>query len=357
MSRPQHRAPKGRTLDRLDRRAVVDNLLARTHRARLTSAEAALLGDYVREERRQADENRRAMAGTTQALERHREAADAAIRELEQRAGQADALSQAAHQCSNEAEQHRAEAVQRLAAQQQMHEDRRRALADALAAPADTPWPQLVDRAQLRDQHARENSAEATDQYKRARRAEAALDRVRQADSLGAALAAVAEFDGLTPQAAAAHGALTDRADTTAARLAEQQREHEVALATERRTGERAVEAWQKRAREAEEEVAQQRARANGWRAHAIEADDRADRHLAAWRNARRRAREHAAEEERVRGWCAHWHDRADTFRAAWQSARDRARTRTEERDRALAHAAARGDALAAHLASTEAPR
>ncbi|MFC3347753.1 hypothetical protein ACFOOM_10000 [Streptomyces echinoruber] len=164
--RPQQRAPKGRTRDRHDRRAVLDVLLARAERGVITPAEGALLRAHVAEEMRLADENRRAMAGTTQALERHREAADAAIREIEQRA-----------------------------------EHRERQLADARAA----------------------------------------LDRVGN-------LAADARTRGLLIHPAAVDAALDDdqalaadaairarflaAADSTEARLTEQQREHDVALAT-----------------------------------------------------------------------------------------------------------------------------
>ncbi|WP_440571968.1 hypothetical protein [Streptomyces sp. KR2] len=90
MTRPQQRAPKGRDRDRADRRAIVDVLLARAQRGALTPAEGVLLAEDVREEQRLADESRKAMAGTTQALERHRAAAEEAIRELEQRAEEAE---------------------------------------------------------------------------------------------------------------------------------------------------------------------------------------------------------------------------------------------------------------------------
>ncbi|MHA4819347.1 zinc finger domain-containing protein [Streptomyces aculeolatus] len=81
-------------------------------------------------------------------------------------------------------------------------------------------------RSQLDDVKRRRDDARAG-----RRDAERALDRVRQANTLGEALAVVAQFDGMTPQAAAAHAALTDRADTVDARLAEQAREHAVKLA------------------------------------------------------------------------------------------------------------------------------
>ncbi|MEV5673494.1 hypothetical protein AB0L28_32575 [Streptomyces sp. NPDC052503] len=318
MSRPQQRAPKGRDLDRLDRRNVVENLLARVHRVRLTSPEAALLGDYVREEQRAADAMRSSLAGTTRALERNRQAADDAIREAEQRAEQAEELQRIAHQTSNEAEQHRAAAEQRRAAQLDRHEDRRRALAEALEAPTGTPWPQLVTLARTRNHDARANGEDCRAEYERARRlegelaaareqhtaaeqrtraAEQALERVRRADTLGAAVAAVAEHDGMTPQAAAVHAAFTNAADSARARIEEQAREHAV-------------------------ELAQLERRANGWARHAIAADDRLDRALAAWRSARARAAKRTAQRNRAR----------------------------EERDQARHLAEARGDALAARL-------
>ncbi|RMB83666.1 hypothetical protein [Streptomyces shenzhenensis] len=264
-SRTTTRAPKGRNLDRLDRRAIVANLLARAHRARLTPAEAALLGDYVYQERRLADENRRAMAGTTQALERHREAADAAIRELEQRAvdaerrhveavaeqqhteqgdaaaihlansaatawkqraEQAEEIARTAHQCSNEAERQRAAAEQQLAAARDRIEGEQRR-GDVLDQTL----------AEVRRRH--RGACDRVDQVL------AVLARVRNAQTLGDALAAVAEHDGLSPAAARLHARILDRADTVEARLAEQQREHEVALAAAEEaatTSERAAE-------------------------------------------------------------------------------------------------------------------
>ncbi|MEU3102947.1 hypothetical protein [Streptomyces griseoflavus] len=356
---------------RTARRDTLSILLSRAQRGVLTRDEAALLRTHVEAELAEGDAARQSERGQQRAMERERqrvEAAELAIVEAEQRAEQAEQQLAAylaseeerrgeavdpvtlwparALEAVREAGRRAEEAGQIAARQREMHEERRRALADAIGAPADTPWPKLVTDARTDAELARrateihrsatEAAAELTRSEnardalrsrldaaeQRHRHAEQALDRVRQADTLGAAVAAVAEHDGMTPQAAAVHAAFANAADSARARLDEQAREHAVALATERRTGERAVEAWKERAREAEEQAAQQRARATGWRAHAIEADDRADRHLAAWRSARRRA--------------------AD---------------RTEERDRALALAAARGDALAAHLATTEAPR
>ncbi|MGW4727647.1 hypothetical protein ACWEQC_00335 [Streptomyces shenzhenensis] len=299
------RAPKGRNLDRLDRRAIVANLLARAHRARLTPAEAALLGDYVREEERIADENRKAMAGTTQALERHREAADAVIRELEQRAVDAERRHVEAVAEQQHTEQGDAAAIhlansaatawkQRA---EQAEADRDKAVAafnkvtldlwEAKAALKDIRTPKGISAARAWQQRAEQVGREleaARDSRRRwqevarsirvraeraeqqlaaipsqlhdvkARRddsrasrqdAERALARVRQAQTLGDALAVVAQFDGLSPEAARAHGRILDQADTVEARLAEQLREHDVALAVAEQaatTSERAAE-------------------------------------------------------------------------------------------------------------------
>ena len=225
--RPQQRAPKGRDRDRADRRAVVDVLLARLSRGiPPTTAEAALLAEHVREEQRQADETRRAMAGTTQALARHREAADAEIRRLE---GERDRLARDVE-----------------------------AMHDGINATAREAYTQ---RRQHRDALAEHRA--------RVDQVLAVLARVRNAQSLGDALAAVAEHDGLSPAAARLHARILDSADSTEARLAEQQREHDIALATERR-----------RTRAAAEETSAQRNRARRYRTAWLAArrDRKADR-------------------------------------------------------------------------------
>ncbi|MEV7243948.1 hypothetical protein AB0N92_22255 [Streptomyces sp. NPDC093248] len=228
--RPQQRAPKGRNRDHTDRRAVLDVLLARAQRGVLSTVEGALLAQHVREEQRLADENRRAMAGTTQALERHREAADAAIVEAEERAADAERKLSDSETLGHKLLQRAENAEQQLAGV----------------------------RSQLHDVKARRDDARAGRQD-----AERALARVRQAQTLGDALAVVAQFDGLSPEAARAHGRILDQADTVEARLAEQQREHDIALATERRRG-------------------------DGWQRHALATDHRADRYRTAWLACRR---------------------------------------------------------------------
>ncbi|MEV7991579.1 hypothetical protein AB0O67_06595 [Streptomyces sp. NPDC086077] len=232
--RPYHRPPEGRNRDRTDRRAVVDILLARAQRGALSPAEGGLLAEHTREEIRLADENRRAMAGTTQALERaraQRAAAEAAIVEAERDRDQAE---------------ERAKEAQRVAAEQRAAVDRVLALVGRHdAVPADAVWAAVdADPVEHRT----------------------AVDRARRwKDAQGAALAAVSRVRVLaqrmragSPQGAAAiyadriEQALdNDRraldpdtairaqflaaADSPAARLAEQQREHDVALAASRR--------------------------------------------------------------------------------------------------------------------------
>ncbi|GGR80790.1 hypothetical protein GCM10010252_19140 [Streptomyces aureoverticillatus] len=247
-ARPQQRAPKGRDRDRGDRRAVVDVLLARAHRGVLTPTEGALLAEHVREEQRLADETRRAMAGTAQALERHREAADAAIVEAEQRATDAEEQLSQSETLGHRLLQ-RAERAEEQLAHVQAKRDRLARDVDAMNA---TTRETYAERRQHRQALAEQRAH--VDQV---------LARVRNAQSLGDVLAAVAEHDGLSPAAARAHGRMLDRADTTEARLAEQQREHDIALATERR-------------------------RAEGWKAHTREAERQAGRYRVAWLAARR---------------------------------------------------------------------
>lgn len=247
-ARTTRRAPKGRTRDRDDRRAVLAVLLARAQRGVLSPAEGALLAQHVREEQRLADESRRAMASTTRALDRHREAAAAAIVEAEERATTAEQklsdsetlghkLLQRAERAEDEVRGYRAADTYRkaaadtfegrLAALRQQTTEGLLAGIENLTKRADDAEQQLATvRSQLHDVKARRDDARAGRQD-----AERALDRVRQAQTLGDALAAVAQFDGLSPETARAHGRILDQADAVEARLAEQQREHDIALA------------------------------------------------------------------------------------------------------------------------------
>ncbi|MFD5873733.1 hypothetical protein [Streptomyces sp. NPDC060322] len=184
--RRRHSRTKGRDHDRRDRRAALDVLLARADRGTLSRAEAALLREYVGEEQRTANESRKANAGTTRALEQHRAAAEAAIVEAEQRSEQAEEIARAAHQCSNEAERHRAAAERTL--------DRVRDLAHRMRAGSPMGAAAIY-----------------------AERIEQALD--DDADALAAGQIAM-------------HAAFAEAAESTAARLAEQKRDHDIALAT-----------------------------------------------------------------------------------------------------------------------------
>lgn len=83
--RPDVRAPKPNQHERAQRQAAIDVLLQRALRGVLTIPEAAVLADFWRAERRNADKTRQSLADTTRALQRHREAADTEIRRLEER--------------------------------------------------------------------------------------------------------------------------------------------------------------------------------------------------------------------------------------------------------------------------------
>lgn len=200
---PRRRAPKPSQHDRSDRRAAVDVLLARLQRGVISPAEGALLAEYVRAEQANADETRASLTGTTRALARAREAADDAVRELE--------------------------------------------------ADRDE-WRQ---RAQNREAAHRRASDRAT-------KAEGTIERVRGAERIGDALAAVAEYDGLTPAAAQAHAAFADAADSARARLDEQARDHAIALAVVEKRAETASRIGTRYLARAEQLVAAVRKFADG---------------------------------------------------------------------------------------------
>lgn len=147
------RAPKGRDRDRADRRHVIDVLLARLARGiPPTAAETALLTEHVREEQRLADATRKTLADTTRALAAHREAADTAIRELEQRADAAEhqigilyAVDEGRAHGAQRIMNERDEWQQRAEAAEGQLYSRRRALAAILAKPAETPFDELTE--------------------------------------------------------------------------------------------------------------------------------------------------------------------------------------------------------------------
>jgi hypothetical protein len=153
----------------------------------------------------------------------------------------------------------------------------------------------------------------------RAEQAEAALARVRNARTLGDALATVAEHDGMPPETARVHGRILDQGDAVEARLAEQQRAHEIELATARRAlsdtetighrllqraeraegrlaqverradiSEQQAETLRREVNRAEEDARAEHRRGDGWKRHALDTDHKADRYRTAWFAARR---------------------------------------------------------------------
>lgn len=373
---------KRRGAERDARRESLFVLLSRMQRGALLEAERPLLRAHVEAELAESDELRRTVAGQQTAIQRtgrRLEAAEDAIREAEQRAADAEeqlrmyrvVYGPDAMKVHRAAEQRAEQAEQALAAMRQQLYDTQLRRDDA--------------RAGREDAEKRASTAELE-----ATKAEAALAHVRNAQTLGEALAAVARYDGLTTEAAAAHAAFTDAADSTRARLDEQAREHAIELATmarRARTAEAALtrvcnarqwaDVWsalgmyygwtpeeagqQARGRRLESERRAERylAEARDWRVYCLAAEQRAARHLAAWQSARRRARATATELERIHGWLAHWADRAraaeprlDRLAGAWRSARRRAQERTRD---AYANAAEYREAAAAleqHLAT-----
>lgn len=229
--RTQQRAPKGRDRDRADRRAVVDVLLARAQRGVLSTAEGALLGEHAREEQRVADENRRAMAGTTQALERARAqlaAAEAAIVEAERDRDQAEERAKEAQRVAGE----QAAAVARVVALVGRH----------AAVPATAVWAAVdADPVEHRtaDDRARRWKAEQGAALDAVSRVRVLAQRMRAGSPQGAAAIYADRIEqaldndrrALDPDTAI-RAQFLDAADSTTARLAEQKREHDVALAT-----------------------------------------------------------------------------------------------------------------------------
>jgi hypothetical protein len=263
--RPTQRAPKGRTRDRADRRAVLDVLLARAQRGVLSATEGALLAEHVREETRLADECRRAMAGTTQALARHREAADAAIVEAEERATTAEEQVRG----YQAAEKFRRAAANTVGG-------RLAAIGQQATEGVMTGVASLVQRATLAEHNAREANVAAREYHQAISRVRDLARRMRAGSPQSSAAICADRIDQaldcehqLADARAALQALFLDRADSTGAHLAEQQREHDIALATERR-----------RTRAAAEEASEQRHRANRYRTAWIAArrDRTADR-------------------------------------------------------------------------------
>ncbi|MEU9141693.1 hypothetical protein AB0D33_38135 [Streptomyces sp. NPDC048404] len=307
---------KRRGADRTARRESLLVLLSRTRRGvALTDAEGALLFAHVEVELAEADELRRTVAGqqtAIQAANNRAEAADAVIREVEQDRDQARAelaeLQAAAKQAQQRARAERPTPdaehatmnrhLDSMRTRAEKAEERLTAYVAVFGPDAPEDFHTMQHRAERR-LDAWRRAEEDVDRWRsRAETAEQALQRVREADSLAAALAAVAEHDGLTPQAAAAHAAFALAADTAEARLAEQQRAHEIALArVERRTrtaernadiSEQQAETLRREVHRAEEDARRERRRGDGWKRHALDTDHKADRYRTAWMAARR---------------------------------------------------------------------
>ncbi|MFE5673859.1 hypothetical protein ACFQ7B_00285 [Streptomyces erythrochromogenes] len=192
MTRSKMAARRRRDAAHAARRESLLVLLDRAQRGTaLTPDEAALLRAHVTAECSEADELRRTVGGQQNAMRRaydRTSAAEAAIVEAEEEA--ARALAQAARD----------------------------------------------------QQFAQDRAATIHTQRERARAAERTLARVRNAETLAAALVAVAEHDGLTPEAAQVHAAITAHADSPALVLAERDRDHAIALATAERRAQTAAQ-------------------------------------------------------------------------------------------------------------------
>ncbi|QAX92807.1 hypothetical protein SEA_AUSTINTATIOUS_46 [Streptomyces phage Austintatious] len=179
---------------RLARRIKFEILLDRADR--LSPTEADALREYALAEAATADQLRSTARGQDRTLQKMRDrlaAADAAIVEAEQ---------------------------DRARVEEQLAEARHR-----------------IDLLHAVDAGRADGAQRITDQRDRA---EAFLARLHRAETYGDVLAILGEHRGLTPVAARAAAAFAAAADSQAAVLAERDREHAVALATEKQRTERA---------------------------------------------------------------------------------------------------------------------
>ncbi|MCX4987142.1 hypothetical protein [Streptomyces sp. NBC_00572] len=185
---------KKHATDRLARRIKFEILLDRADR--LSPTEADALREYALAEAATADQLRATARGQDRAMQQMRDrlaAADAAIVEAEEdRARVEEQLAEARHHIDvlHAVDAGRADGAQRI-----------------------------------------------TDERDRA---EAFLGRLHRAETYGDVLAILGEHQGLTPAAARAAAAFAAAADSQAAVLAERDREHAVALATEKQRTDRA---------------------------------------------------------------------------------------------------------------------
>jgi hypothetical protein len=269
---------KRRASERDARRESLLVLLSRTRRGvPLTPAEAALLFAHVEVELAEADELRRTVAGQQTAIQAagsRAEAAEAAIVEAEK--DRDAALAElAAHQAAE---------AQRVKQGTSTHYRARAEQAEEhLAAYVGIFGPEAPD-----DFHTMQH---------RAKQAEAAIARVRDttqrmragspqgaaaiyADRIEQALAD--DPYALTPEQTAVHVAFGAAADSAEARLAEQQRAHEIELATVRRAtiSEQQAETLRREVSRAEGDARAEQHRADRYRLawFAARRDRRADR-------------------------------------------------------------------------------
>ncbi|MEV5086859.1 hypothetical protein AB0N18_02730 [Streptomyces griseoincarnatus] len=140
-------------------------------------SESETLGHRLLQRAERAEEELTAARAQLTRSENAREALRDRIEGEKRRGDQAEELQRIAHQTSNAAEQARAEAEQRLAAQHDAHDARRRALADALGRSTDTSWPALIEHATEAQQWA--TSAAVRADRKRADEAEQRLALIR----------------------------------------------------------------------------------------------------------------------------------------------------------------------------------
>ncbi|MEU8805037.1 hypothetical protein [Streptomyces anthocyanicus] len=315
---------------RRDRRDLLDNLLSRALRGRLSPAEAALLAESVREEQRVADQTRQSLAETGTAYGKHRAAADDAIREMEQRAldaeeqltayrsvlgprpldrirdaeqraAQAEEMLTAAHQCSNDAEAERA----------RQHERAEQAIRRAA---------EEYDRRQVAEgrlTRIRDMADNWESRLPATIRTATAAEAVRNAAAgdyrpvmFGMAPAPADDDQAVTVAPGVAVVTVQPTAGTK--EFAEQERARFERLYTRETVRADKAEA---RAQEAEEQAATQLNRARMWRQKAIETDDRADRFEAAWQSARHRASVHAQHAERLKQSNQRWYSNATAER------------------------------------------
>jgi hypothetical protein len=267
-----------------------------------------------------------------------------------------------------EAQRARADTLDRLCRQHRQRADdveqrlaeHRRRLAAVLAKPADTPLDELTEYAartltrngerllaaeadakqaeadrnkvrEARNKWARQADAEILGHRQRADRADATLQRVRDAETLADALAAVAEHDGLTPDAARATANIAAAAEAPAAIDAERDRAHAIALAEANR---RADNAWAcaYKAEATLARISDARQSADVWTAIGMHYGWTPEQAGQAARTRRTTDERHAEQRaEAARRISEEQAADAARFRAAWHSARHRAARRTEQ--------------------------